>query len=595
MKEPELLEERDIEAPVNNKKLKVKTPKKNKKEKTTKKQVEEVVEHVASNEPDLDLTKMFPNEIITHILSFLAYKDVLRTFYDKRWAALGNSREVWGTFCRKMRWTLPVNNRKMTFKDLFMRRITSKSFCSSCGCKTTAKFPLLQITLCSNCRNKEPEFATLNKTQSKALYFLDDIDLSRVKFVVTNVGWGRKKYVYLKSDIEAAAFEKFGGEEGFEKERTKRLQIKQNKFTLLTQKKERRAQDLEEHLAGIGWHKTFALGPRNFPVLLPTELLNDDYDRYLRAPAKGDPTTSFANVFMLNCHRYLNTGFGAMFTENMSLVNDIEAYLLRERERNGDTTVASPPAPPTTNTITTTSTTSTSSSSSTTSTTSSSPTTSTSTTTTTTSSDPTTSSTNNNNNNDENNNNYKDNKHNKDKDSDNDTKGDKDNKGNKDKKGDKDKKDKDNKDDKDDDNDNKRKTSVNGGPLTTYGGATFDAELRKFYLNIIYARIEQIWQHPGQLNIEPEETSEDDHMGVLFDKHSHFCKRLRTPNHILEQIYDDAMAVVCGQIFGDNELFLDSDSDDDDDMFMHPFGCACHSHAMDVDDDSDDDDGFRIL
>jgi hypothetical protein len=37
----------------------------------------------------------------------------------------------------------------------------------------------------------------------------------------------------LKSDIEAAAFQKYGGETGFEQERAQRTKIKQSKVTLL--------------------------------------------------------------------------------------------------------------------------------------------------------------------------------------------------------------------------------------------------------------------------------------------------------------------------------------------------------------------------
>jgi len=144
------------------------------------------------------------------------------------------------------------------------------------------------------------------------------------------------------------------------------------------------------------------------------------------------------------------------------------------------------------------------------------------------------------------------------------------------------------------------KTPANGRVLKDYAGATFDAELRKFYVDIIYARIEQIWQHPGVYDLPEEPSEEDDHMGLLFDKHAHFCKKLKTPNHILKQIYDDAVTAMFG---------YDSDSDDeegmgpmlslsDTDSDGDGFTCCPHHHALfgfhslpDLHDLSSDDEG----
>lgn len=52
--------------------------------------------------------------------------------------------------------------------------------------------------------------------------------------------------------------------------------------------------------------------------------------------------------------------------------------------------------------------------------------------------------------------------------------------------------------------------SSNGRRLTVYAGAKFDAELRDFYKDIIWTRMEQIWEHPGVFDLPEEPVDEDD-------------------------------------------------------------------------------------
>lgn len=65
----------------------------------------------------------------------------------------------------------------------------------------------------------------------------------------------RKKYVYLKSDIIAAAVKKFGSQEGLDNERNKRATAKRQKLDNQTLKKESRAKEVEEQLVLLGWGK----------------------------------------------------------------------------------------------------------------------------------------------------------------------------------------------------------------------------------------------------------------------------------------------------------------------------------------------------
>jgi len=97
---------------------------------------------------------------------------------------------------------------------------------------------------------------------------------------------------------------------------------------------------------------------------------------------------------------------------------------------------------------------------------------------------------------------------------------------------------------------------------------------------------------------QPPENDDDSDIpppGQAFDKLDYFCRKLKTPNDILNMLYDEAPPL----------MHYDSDTDSDDDdhghHMLHPFVVLMHlqllpsilalghmSNADDSDDDSDD-------
>jgi len=156
-----------------------------------------------------------PIEILSHIFSFLTHKDLAKsTEVCSHFKRIANDDALWKKLCIVKNWTLPKTLK--SHKNLYLKRITSKTYCRICGARTTKLFPLMgNIPLCAECRTKD-EYLVINKTESKTRYALTDADLANLNSHRRNFGW-MSVIRYLKRDVEKTAIEKYGNSEELQK------------------------------------------------------------------------------------------------------------------------------------------------------------------------------------------------------------------------------------------------------------------------------------------------------------------------------------------------------------------------------------------
>eukprot|EP01112_Ceratiomyxa_fruticulosa_P014875 TRINITY_DN4315_c0_g1_i2.p1 TRINITY_DN4315_c0_g1~~TRINITY_DN4315_c0_g1_i2.p1 ORF type:complete len:354 (+),score=87.04 TRINITY_DN4315_c0_g1_i2:1615-2676(+) len=205
------------------------------KEKVEKKKPKEVLEDLFGQSPN-DFTLYLPDEILLFVLSSLDYKTLLVAGQVcKRWNRMANGNDLWGEFCKKKGWTF---SKGKDYKSLYRNRISSRSYCCNCGAKSQSRLKVLDITLCRTCQSTCEEYAVLNKSEAQDQFFLNDSDLTNVKSCVVGMGWGRKKFQFLKKDLEAYAFKKHGGVEGLNNLKAQREERKKVRLARLLEQHE---------------------------------------------------------------------------------------------------------------------------------------------------------------------------------------------------------------------------------------------------------------------------------------------------------------------------------------------------------------------
>eukprot|EP01121_Diplochlamys_sp_Union-15-3_P010861 TRINITY_DN3094_c0_g1_i1.p1 TRINITY_DN3094_c0_g1~~TRINITY_DN3094_c0_g1_i1.p1 ORF type:complete len:285 (+),score=33.91 TRINITY_DN3094_c0_g1_i1:30-857(+) len=162
---------------------------------------------------------LLPPEMLASIFAWLPLAELfVITKVCRLWHEVADSDLVWKPLCKTKNWPKSIGN--STYKRLFLRRVHTKSYCNFCAVKTTCNFPLLNITVCRQCKSTQSKLAIVNRMTAMRDYLLNDVDLSNLKFHLTRM-YGRRSLVYLKSEVEKLCFEKYGGEQGF------RVQLKQ--------------------------------------------------------------------------------------------------------------------------------------------------------------------------------------------------------------------------------------------------------------------------------------------------------------------------------------------------------------------------------
>jgi len=151
---------------------------------------------------------LLPMEMWLEILKFLPLKDLAAlSGVDKTFYHLSGNEKRWKELCLRSTPTLPNSVFNQTYKTVYASSNLGPKKCSKCGSRTTRK--VHQSLICSFC---QPSFV-LTKTQVKRVYMLKDEDLPHIQQVQTPKG-----VLFLKSDVEQYAIEKFKGIGGFAQE-----------------------------------------------------------------------------------------------------------------------------------------------------------------------------------------------------------------------------------------------------------------------------------------------------------------------------------------------------------------------------------------
>jgi len=132
------------------------------------------------------------------------------------------------------------------------------------------------LTICKQCQEEDPIYETCTKTMAKQEFCLTDADLQQIPSHTSRTGWGSKKYLFLKSALIEACYNKFGGAQGLQIKKDSREQFRTKRRLSMELKIKTRKEELDKELEKRGvvidWTSTlyekYACGKIVFPMEL---------------------------------------------------------------------------------------------------------------------------------------------------------------------------------------------------------------------------------------------------------------------------------------------------------------------------------------